>query len=170
MRRVVIDTNVPVIANGAMNNKSKMPASLKCQISAVEALFKAVNSQCILLDLEGNIQNEYQRYLNAKGQPGVGDQFFRHILNSIPSRVERLSLPKRCDGEYSFLPQEIIDCGFDRSDRKFAALAKQAGASVINAVDSDWVQHGLTLSNAGIEVENVCGTDCNTWFTRQSIL
>jgi hypothetical protein len=166
MKRVVVDTNVPIVANGSPHPDAPRPPTLACKLAAVEALQAAVNDQCIFLDVEGSIQSEYRRYLNPAGQPGVGDQFYLHILNSMPGRVERRSLRKRPDGEYASLPQPLIDAGFDPSDRKFAALAKQEKSSVLNAIDSDWVQHATTLQRAKIAVLNICGCDQRNWFER----
>jgi hypothetical protein len=164
MKRVVVDTNVPIVANGRHDPYSAKKPSYTCRLAAVEALLAAVNEQCILLDLDGAIQAEYRGYFNASGQPGVGDQFYLHILRSIPGHVERRSLAKRPDGEYAILPQALIDAGFDTSDRKFAALAKQEKATVLNATDSDWLIHSAALSAVGIEINNLCGCQAAQWF------
>ncbi|MCW5698437.1 MAG: hypothetical protein KIT00_01195 [Rhodospirillales bacterium] len=123
-----------------------------------------LSSGKILVDLDGKIQGEYRRYLNPSGQPGVGDRFYQAILNSSPQRIERIDLPLRDDGEYADLPQALIDANFDPSDRKFAALAKREGAPVMNATDSDWLDHQATLANNGIYVEFICGCNRTRWF------
>ena len=48
----------------------------------------------IILDFGGEIQAEYLRHLNPHGQPGVGDRFLQVVLNSAPTRVERVELGK----------------------------------------------------------------------------
>ncbi len=164
MKPLVIDTNVPIVANGPRNKRKDAAPSEQCQEAAILRLKQAVHSELILLDSDSAIQNEYRRYLDPKGQPGVGDLFYRHILNSMPGRVERRELPKDANGEYTHLPQSLIDAGFDQSDRKFAALAKQENGTVINATDSDWLEHARTLSQENIEVSNICGCDAETWF------
>jgi hypothetical protein len=115
--------------------------------------------------MAGAIQAEYRTYLNASGQPGVGDRFYQEVLNSAPTRIDRVDLPTRGDGEFSDLPQPLIDANFDRSDRKFAALAKREQAPVVNAIDSDWLDHRVLLENNGINVKFVCGCDKMSWFT-----
>ncbi|MFM5950250.1 MAG: hypothetical protein ACKOPM_13655 [Novosphingobium sp.] len=117
-----------------------------------------------MLDMEGAIQAEYRRYFNPRGEPGVGDRFYLDILQSSPRLVERVELMKRADGEYQDLPQSLVDAGFDPSDRKFAALARKEGVPVYNSTDSDWIEHALALQVAGIQVENLCGCDDNSWF------
>ncbi len=85
MMRSVVDTNVPIVANGRIAN-----ASLDCRLAAVEFL----NQLCVrgktILDLGGEIQAEYRPRLYPRGQPGVGDQFYRMILMSAPSAKRAL--------------------------------------------------------------------------------
>jgi hypothetical protein len=160
MKRYVVDTNVPIIANGRQNSN----ASIDCRIAAVTFLRTLLSSGKILVDRAGDIQAEYRRHLNAKGEPGVGDRFYQEVLKSTPRRTERIKLPKRADGEYVDLPQALVDAGFDRSDRKFAALGKREKAPVVNATDGDWLEHHAVLERHGIQVEFVCGCDASKWF------
>ncbi len=166
MSRYVVDTNVPVVANGRPNPEDDRVPSITCRIAAVEFLQTALHSGKILVDLAGEIQAEYRRHLKPSGQPGVGDRFYQEVLNSAPQRIERIDLPKRDDGEFADLPQELINANFDRSDRKFAALAKREHAPVINATDSDWLNHRVMLESYGIRVTFLCGCDKSNWFTK----
>ncbi len=165
MRRCTVDTNVPIVANGRPDpgNGGRI-ASVDCRIAAVAFLQTVLRKGAILLDLEGQIQSEYRRYLNPRGQPGVGDQFYLAVLNSAPHLIERLDLPRRPDGEYVHLPQALADAKFDPSDRKFAALAAKEGVPVINTTDSDWLHHRAILTGTGIEVKFLCGCDPTKWF------
>jgi hypothetical protein len=159
-----VDTNVPVVANGAGGERYSIP----CRIATVSFLRQLLDKGTILLDLEGEIQAEYHRYLNPHGQPGVGDRFYLEVINSAPDKVERIALPRGPDGEYLDLPQSLIDTGFDPSDRKFAALARREGVPVYNAVDSDWIHHAQTVAAEQIEVEHLCGCDPTGWFTTET--
>ncbi|MER8443119.1 hypothetical protein NKH52_07940 [Mesorhizobium sp. M1066] len=164
MSRHVVDTNVPIVANGRPSpNDNQMP-SVDCRIAAVVFLQKLLKSGKVLVDLAGEIQTEYRNHLNARGQPGVGDRFYQEVLNSAPQRIERIELSKRDDGEYADLPQAVIDANFDISDRKFAALARRENVAVANAVDSDWLNHRATLEGNGISLMFVCGCDRTKWF------
>lgn len=158
MSRYVIDTNVPIVANGTDSS-----VKIDCRISAVELLQKAISQGTIYLDSGGEIQEEYRRHLNPAGEPGVGDRFFLEVINSHPSKVSRVEVGKRADGEFVDLPQAIIDSGFDPSDRKFAAVAKKAAAPVYNAVDSDWVEQRSVIEANGIEIVFLCGHDKTRW-------
>ncbi len=161
MTRWVVDTNVPIVANG--RNDGIHPVSLDCRDATVRFLVRIrKNKEKVILDNEGEVQKEYKRHLQSSGQPGVGDLFYHEVLRN-PTIVERVDLPKRGDGEYRDLPQGVIDSGFDRSDRKFAALAKRESAPVVNAVDSDWLDAQSLLAANGIRVEFLCGCDPKLW-------
>lgn len=164
MSRCVVDTNVAVVANGRPDPNDPRPPSIVCKVATVTFLKNLVMNGTVLLDVEGAIQDEYRRYLNPRGEPGVGDRFYQEVLRSSPKLVERVDLPKRPDGEYEDLPQSLIDAGFDPSDRKFAALAHKEGVTVYNATDSDWIEHATTLETEGIQVENLCGCEVSLWF------
>ena len=164
MTRCVVDTNVPIVANGRPDANDTRPPSVACRIAAVTFLNELVKNGRILLDNDGAIQAEYRNHLNPRGAPGVGDRFYQEVLNSAPKLVERIDLPKRHDDEYEDLPQGLIDAGFDPSDRKFAALACKEGVPVYNATDSDWIEYANTLTIAGVLVENLCGYDTSLWF------
>lgn len=164
MSRCVVDTNVAIVANGRPDPADPRPPSIPCRIAAVTFLTEMRKRGTVLLDLDDAIQGEYRRYLNPRGEPGVGDRFYQDVLHSSPKLVERVNLPKRPDGEYEDLPQSLIDAGFDPSDRKFAALARKEGVPVYNATDSDWIEHATALATEGIQVENLCGCDNSLWF------
>lgn len=158
MKRVV-DTNVAVVANGRAGH-----ASLSCRQAAVEFLSALVSRGRVVLDLQGVIQEEYRRYLSPSGQPGVGDRFFQVILQSAPSRVERIELARDEVGAFVDFPTDPRLETFDPDDRKFVAAARKAAVPVANAVDSDWLDHLAALNRNGIVVEFVCGADRATWF------
>ena len=115
------------------------------------------------MDLAGDIQSEYHRYLNPRGEPGVGDRFYREIINS-GNRIERVELLRLPDGTYPDFPTDLALDAFDPSDRKFAALSRVANAAVVNATDSDWLDHRAALAKHGITVEFACGCDRSCWF------
>jgi hypothetical protein len=158
MPRYVIDTNVPIVANG-QDGKIR----IECRQAAVKLLLNAMETGTIYLDSAGEIQQEYRTYLNPSGQPGVGDRFYLAVLNSNPNKIRRVEVKKRANGEYEDLPQPIIDAGFDPSDRKFAAVAKKAEAKVYNAVDSDWLEKKAIIEANGIEIVFLCGCDPRQW-------
>jgi hypothetical protein len=164
MKRFVVDTNVPIVANGRGDPANGRPPSIACRQSTVEFLVEVLETGKVLLDIDGEIQKEYHTYLNPGGQPGVGDRFYQEVLRSTPSKIERHPLPKGKDAEYLDLPRPLIEAKFDPSDRKFAALAMRTAATVANATDSDWLVHRRTIVDAGISLRFVCGINCARWF------
>ena len=137
-----------------------------CRLAAIEFLQEVLAGGCVVLDLAGEIEAEYHRYLSPHGQPGVGDRFYLEVLNSAPGRIERVPVPKGDDGEYEDFPQAAELASFDVSDRKFAALARRAGIPVANATDLDWLIYCAALAANKILVQFVCGCDRRAWFTR----
>ena len=161
-RRWAIDTNVPVVANG--RDDEARPLLPQCREAAVKFLMQFLdNRECVVVDREGEVESEYRNYLNPVGQPGVGDRFYQAVLLN-PGLCKRVDLARREDGEYADLPQPVIDSGFDRDDRKFAALARHEGVPVVNAVDSDWIEANELLTENGIRVKFLCGRDAGRWF------
>lgn len=155
----VVDTNIPVIANGRHTN-----ASIGCRLAAIEFLKVLLHRGRTVLDLGGEIQREYHRHLYPRGQPGVGDRFYQMILNSAPSRVQRIDLPKDpATGEFRDFPADPRLNGFDPADRKFAAASRKSGNPVANATDRDWLDYKSALEANGISVDFVCGRDPDSW-------
>ena len=163
MSRWVVDTNVPVVANGRDDDGGN-PVSPLCRISAIKFLMELHASGKMLMDTQGEIQSEYRRHLNPSGQPGVGDRFYQSILQRAKN-VEWVDLPKDAGGDYIDLPTEIVVAGFDPSDRKFAALSVKEGAPVVNATDSDWANDKELLEGNGIQIRFLCGFDPAAWYS-----
>ena len=163
MRRVV-DTNVAIVANGRADEArgSRQP-SVDCRLAAVEFLEALLRRGRIVVDSDGEIQSEYRRHLNPSGEPGVGDRFYREVLNR-GGRIDRVVLVVRPDGSYAAFPDDPALEGFDRSDRKFAAAARLSKAPVANSVDSDWLDYRAALAGHGIAVDFVCGCNRTAWF------
>lgn len=163
--RCTVDTNVPIVANGRPDpTVQSHPPSVDCRLKAVGRLRELLARGTILLDIAGEIQKEYRRYLSPSGQPGVGDLFYLAILNSAPGRVERVDLPHLPSGEYQDFPTDPALARFDRSDRKFAALSRRERVPVVTATDSDWIEHRSALEANGVQIDFVCGCDPGRWF------
>lgn len=161
MKRWVVDTNVPVAANG--RDDGDRPVTIKCRAAVIRFLQCILDKrECVVLDKAGEIEKEYRRYLKPCGQPGVGDLFYRAVLSDW-SLCQRVELPRHANGEYADLPQAVIAVGFDPDDRKFAALAKREDIPVANAVDSDWLDAHDVLSASGIRVKFLCGRNPARW-------
>lgn len=152
---LVIDTNVPVVANGKHEK-----ASDSCIASCIRALLEA-QTDVVLVDDSYEIFDEYRRYLSYAGQPGVGDAFFKWLWNNQANpkhcrqvAVTRIS-DKRGYEEFPDVPELIK---FDPSDRKFVAVALASGENphILNATDSDWWEHRDALQRCSVHIRYLC--------------
>lgn len=160
---VVVDTNVPVTANGDADH-----ASSACREACCEQLLGITRGRARLrLDDRFQILDEYFSKLSLSGQPGVGDLFVKwaHDHQFNPERCERVTLTSHSSRGYEEFPDDEDLSAFDRDDRKFAAAARvgQVHARVLNAVDSDWWEYERVLARYGIHVEFVCGDQVVLW-------
>lgn len=147
----VVDTNVPIAANGRQTH-----ADERCQLACVQRLRSLAAGDTVAIDRAGLILNEYKKHLHFSGIPGVGDMFFKHVFNnqSQSKYVRRVAVTPTGDPARGF--EELPKNTFDPSDRKFLAVAVAAQAVVLNATDSDWGEHGALTSKLGVEVRELC--------------
>lgn len=150
--RVVVDTNVLIVANG--NNEQ---ADSECELACIETLEGAkAGKQTILLDASELILDEYEGYCSYSGEPGVGDRFFKFLLDYRHSakNVVRVQIQKvrDKDGGFANLPPN----DFDPDDRKFLAVAEAGDGRVVNATDSDWSEHADFIDSLGVRVIELC--------------
>ena len=161
MKRRVVDTNVAIVANGSNTN-----ASPSCQLAALEGLRAVLQDGRIVVDAAGDMLAEYRRDLSPSGQPGVGDRFLYEVLVNYSEKVERIDLEKRPDGSFVDFPDDERLAAFDHDDRKFASASRKSGAPVMNATDTDWLDHYEALEENGIEIEFLCGVVREKWFAK----
>lgn len=153
---VVVDTNVPVVANGHHEN-----ASLSCIEACIDALMQARLS-AVLVDDTYLIFDEYRRHLLQAGQPGLGDAFFRWLWDNQanPACCRQIKIvPDRLgDRVFEVFPDDPDLAGFDRSDRKFVAvaLASEECPPILNASDKDWWEVRDALARHGVYPRFLC--------------
>lgn len=150
--KVVVDTNVPIVANGRDTD-----AGVECELACVRAINEIQTIGTVVLDESESIMNEYQRYLNYSGEPGVGDSFFRYLFNnqySSNARIRRVPITASNDDRHGF--EELPENELDPSDRKFLAAAVVSGASIVNATDSDWQEQQDLLDRLSVRLIEVC--------------
>ena len=157
MSAFVVDTNVPVVANGRSEQ-----ADPDCVIACIDALGAVRAGGVVVLDDGMRILHEYMSNLSMSGQPGAGDAFMEWVWNiqADADRCERVCLTSRfnaCD-DFNEFPDDINLADFDRSDRKFVAvaLASHKKPVVLNAVDSDWAHSHSALERHGVRVNFLC--------------
>lgn len=154
MRRVV-DTNVPVTANGA--NES---ASAACAAACARAL-QAVMRGHLFIDDAGAIVTEYRNNLAAFQDLRAGNAFLKWVLTNEwnPYRVTRVRVTPTGDVQgFRELPVPPEGVQYDPSDRVFLAVsaAHAEHPQVLQALDSKWWGWQKALSGAGVTIHFLC--------------
>ncbi len=157
MKTVVVDTNVLVVAN-----QKAEQATPDCILACVSTLEKIKQKRITLLDSGMRIIEEYRRYANLSGQPGLGDSFIKWLWNNQahPKHCRFVDITPKPDDPDDFeeFPNDSALAGFDRSDRKFVAVARvcQCDPVILNATDSDWWIFREQLENHGLRIDFLC--------------
>ncbi len=156
MTALVVDTNVPVVANRRSSH-----AGPACVLACIDALDDLRLHHKIVLDNLGRILEEYRNNLSARGQPGVGDAFFKWVWQNQgnTAHCEMVEICPRGSGEdYEEFPDDPELARFDHSDRKFVAvaIASRLDPNVLNATDTDWWHYRKCLKKHGVPVVFLC--------------
>lgn len=152
--RVVVDTNVAIAANGRNTH-----ASEECQLACIdllETLSINKNGEIVVLDDIGLIFDEYSEHLSYRGQPGVGDMFFKYLHDNKHAQrsIVLVSVTPNNDESTGFC--ELPVNSIDKSDRKFLAVALVAGADIVNALDTDWHEQHAFVSQLDVKTRQLC--------------
>lgn len=152
--KVVVDTNVPIAANGRNTH-----AGPGCQVRCIEFLQHLASERSkvvVALDEGELLLNEYRRYLNYRGQPGVGDIFFKFLHDHMygRNRIHLVQITGIADEGRGF--DELPVNELDPSDRKLLAVAVVANADVVNALDTDWFEQADLLALLNVPVQQLC--------------
>ncbi len=152
----VVDTNVAIAANGEADKEGKCPDP-ECRRECTAKLREVVEAGTVAIDNKFAILAEYRKYLSERsgrpGEPKPGDVFFKSVLGSS-CRVRRIPVCPSEDDTWGL--EALRHSSFDRSDRKFLAVAVAAGGIVVNATDSDWREHRALMDELGVEVQEIC--------------
>ena len=159
----VVDTNVGVVANGDASQ-----ASADCFEQCCDRLLEITRGQVkLVLDDGFEIVGEYQRYMSRRGEPKFGDAFMKWVHDNQynPAKCLQVSVKPHPNRGFEDFPDDPDLDGFDRSDRKFVAvaLASNDNPQVWNAVDSDWWDFQDALGRHGLVVEHVCPDMVADW-------
>ena len=157
MNAFVVDTNVPVVANGRSEQ-----ASPDCVLACIESLEAVRSKGLVVLDDGMRILQEYMNNLSMSGQPGPGDAFMKWVwtVQAVTEHCERVTIqPKREDDQdFEEFPRDPDLTDFDRADRKFVAVARASRnrPTILNAVDPDWWTHREALRRHGVRIRFLC--------------
>jgi hypothetical protein len=153
--KVILDTNVPVMASVAPNlcKDEELVMQKKCMEYIRQLTTKGDNK--IVLDMKHEIMTEYENNVNKN--TSMGKLFFRWLYNYTPKMdMDDLLELKRDDrGRYKDYPYDEITKNFDESDKKFVALANLHGEKppIIEAADGKWLGYVDAFAKYGIKIE-----------------
>jgi hypothetical protein len=153
---VVIDVNVFIAANGQASQVSDNE-----QLSCIEFLEQVRREGGrVSVDATDFIFEEYGRYCSHKGMPGVGDAFFKWLFlnQGYPTVCERVSITPDDERVFTEFPNDTTLENFDKSDRKYIAVARASAFSpaIVNATDSDWYHFEAVFAQHGIVIRQLC--------------
>lgn len=134
---VVVDTNVPIVANGGTEQ-----ADPTCVLNCVASLREIQGDRVVLLDDKYLILQEYRENLGFSGQPGVGNAFFKWLFDNQgnPAHCKKVPVTIHSVRGFEEFPDDPSLNLFDQDDRKFVAVVRASGTRpvVVNASDTDW--------------------------------
>jgi len=156
-RAIVLETNVLMTAS------EHAPQASECVQQCVSVIEQVKQgTPTLALDNSGLILDEYQKRLRAYPD-SIGYMFLRKWLDSNWHNIVLVDIrPVNAEqGRFGVLQGHVLE-GFDRDDIKFVATAVAAQnklnntVPIVNAVDSDYVEHFHALRALGVCVEFLC--------------
>ena len=163
MRKVVIDTNVLLVAN-----QQHPDISIECVASCIERLQAIQNDGIVVIDDSFIILNEYQHKTRINPPRGVGDVFLKWLLRNMgnAARVETVSVTLTTVDFYAEFPDHALQHEFDPPDRVFPAVANvHPDKPVIwQAADCKWIDWWPKLAEHGIKVKFLCVADAQRFY------
>lgn len=160
-KKCLVDTNVPMMANRALQPDNIPPEEYDCVLACIDAVEHVINNDCLVIDDADEILREYRQNLNMRGQPGVGDRFMKWVYDHCwGPNCDRITITRN-NSSYDEFPDTNEHPGlehFDLSDRKFVAVANAHAKKppILQATDSKWWGWKDALAKAGIEVHFLC--------------
>ncbi len=149
----LIDTNVPILANGTEN-----PDWFNVADQCVDLLMQVTNQGGLVLDDDDRIFDEYRDNLRLAGAPGLGDMFMKWVhdnrWNPAFCRRVRVTCLDESNQIYEEFPDHPDLKGFDVDDRKFVAVAniEPGRPPIMQAVDFKWLGWQKALKESGVTV------------------
>ena len=152
---VVVDTNVPVVANDGSDR-----AGHRCALACVNAL-QNIRRECrLLLDSGGRILREYRAHWNRKGPPGPGDAFVQwaHDCQGDERWCRLVDIAEHPERGFTEFPDDAGLARFDPGDRMFVAVARASGGEppILNATDTDWWNYRAAFARCGVRIRFLC--------------
>lgn len=157
MKYVVVDTNVPL---KAANMHPENDLDRKCSHACLDFINDLVSSDDILVvDAGREILNEYSKKIDTHAEDNVATVFLTWVLRGIlTNKVYQQQINRAENGAYLEFPSSETLKKFDKSDRKFVAVAKAHPnhPKIYNGSDTDWWIFKDALRCEGVEVVFLC--------------
>lgn len=158
MMTVIVDTNVPKVANGREESPQASPDCVNICRSRVEGIIRG--EEKLVLDDGWIILGEYMDNLRSSGEPGAGDRFFKWVLQNKDTKCDLVPITSvdGLENEFAEFPDDSELADFDPDDRKFIAVAcaHPNHPPILQAVDSKWRGFLDVLRENGVTVEYIC--------------
>lgn len=157
MKPVVVDTNVLAVSDG----RAEAQASAMCRAACDARLRELQTNGVVVIDRGFLLLGEYLKNINMRKQ-SVAVAFLKWLMqgSAKDARVSSVTLTPTNAAKTAFAehPEHPGLAGFDKSDRKFVAVAyaHQPQATILNAVDTDWLAIRVPLAELGVGLESVC--------------
>jgi hypothetical protein len=156
--KVVIDTNVLLVANG-----QHADISTDCVTECVYRLLAIEKTGVVVIDESFLILGEYQQKTRLNPPKGVGDVFLKWLLRQVGNAtwVEQVKLTETAENCFVEFPDPTLELAFDAPDRKFAAVAyaHPDKPHIWQAADCKWLDWTGALQKKGVHVEFLCLDD-----------
>lgn len=165
--KVVIDTNVLLVANG-----QHADVSPECVTECVTRLLFLQQDGVAVIDDAFRILGEYQNKTRLNPPKGVGDVFLKWLLRQAgenSARVEQVTLTDTANDCYLEFPDPALELQFDAPDRKFVAVANAHPDKPViwQAADCKWLDWWPALKAKGVEVEFLCPDDACAFYVKK---
>lgn len=164
--KVVIDTNVLLVANGQHPDVSE-----DCVIACVKGLQGIQQAGVTVIDDGFRILGEYKHKTQLNPPRGVGDVFLKWLLRQAgnSARVQQVTITETAPDCFLQFPDTALEPSFDAPDRKFAAVAyAHPDKPVIwQAADCKWLDWWPALRAKGVDVEFLCPADACQFYRKK---
>lgn len=169
--KCLVDTNVPKTANLAIQPDTGSDVPGELILACINAIRHVTGNRGLVLDAGDEIFNEYRQQLSMSGQPGVGDRFMKWVHDNRWSLHDshRVKITRSNDS-YEEFPTHTGLREFDRSDRKFVAVANAHPDKppILQATDSKWWGWKDALAEVEITVQFLCPDYVETKFAKKT--
>ncbi|MBN2598127.1 MAG: hypothetical protein JXR82_15230 [Marinifilaceae bacterium] len=168
MTEYIVDTNVPLVAQGSAGHMSS-----NCVQNCADFLESLFNGHFRLVIDDGyHLITEYERQMQKSSQAHYGNRFLKWIYTyqANPNKVKTLMINQLDEYNFKEVPQNLIEIGFDNSDRKFVAVAvaNNYQAPIVQAADSKWIGWEDALKEEGISVCFLCKEELEIFYQKQT--